>query len=100
MPRHYADFLNALRERLAGALAPCVHGLRGYRGQTTAGFGLGMMPGRAGGIVSTYFGGYLLGAAPATSAPFFIVLMLGVVCMFVGIRLVDKHLVAGTVRAH
>jgi len=58
-----------------------------------------MMLGRAGGIVSTYFGGYLLGAVPANSAPFFIVLMLCVISTFMGILLVDKHLVASTLKA-
>jgi MFS transporter, AAHS family, 4-hydroxybenzoate transporter len=68
-------------------------------GKRSGGLGLGMMLGRTGGIVSTYFGGYLLGAAPANSAPFFIALMLGAISTFVGIHLVDRHLVASTEKA-
>jgi AAHS family 4-hydroxybenzoate transporter-like MFS transporter len=60
----------------------------------STGLGLGMMLGRAGGIFSTFFGGRLLGATPQDSAPFFMAMLVGVVGTFVGILLVDRHLVA------
>lgn len=57
-----------------------------------SGLGLGMMLGRAGGIASTFSGGYLMGAVPAQSWPFFSALLLGVAGALSGWVLIDRHL--------
>jgi AAHS family 4-hydroxybenzoate transporter-like MFS transporter len=59
----------------------------------SSGIGLGMMLGRAGGIISTFSGGYLMGAEPAQSWPFFGALALGLAGALVGWLLIDRHLV-------
>ena len=57
----------------------------------SAGVGLGMMLGRGGGIVSTLSGGYLLGATPAASAPFFIAAGVGVGGAALALLMIDRQ---------
>ena len=49
------------------------------------------MLGRGGGIVSTLSGGYLLGATPAASAPFFIAAGVGVGGAALALLMIDRH---------
>jgi MFS transporter, AAHS family, 4-hydroxybenzoate transporter len=60
----------------------------------SGGVGLGMMLGRGGGIASTFSGGYLLGATPAASWPFFAASAIGVVGAALSLVMIDRH-VAG-----
>lgn len=57
----------------------------------SGGVGLGMMLGRGGGIASTFSGGFLLGATPAASWPFFLVAGAGVVGAAAALVMIDRH---------
>ena len=57
-----------------------------------SGLGLGMMFGRGGGIVSTFYGGRLLGAVAHQGNPYFFVMGVAILASLAGIGLVDRHL--------
>lgn len=61
----------------------------------STGLGLGMMLGRVGGILATFFGGRLLGATAADSSPFFVTVIFSIVAAIGATLLIDRHLPAG-----
>jgi MFS family permease len=56
-----------------------------------SGVGVSMLLGRFGGIASSWFGGQLLGAAVADSAPFYLSLLLAVAGIVAGLLIIDRH---------
>ena len=58
------------------------------------GLGLGMMFGRGGGIVSTFYGGRLLGTVAHQANPYLFVMGIAILSSIAGIALVDRHLAA------
>jgi MFS family permease len=56
-----------------------------------AGVGVGMLLGRFGGIASSWFGGSLLGATVADSAPFHVSLLCAVAGIVAGLSIIDRH---------
>lgn len=60
-----------------------------------AGVGIGMLLGRFGGVASSWFGGQLLGAGVADSAPFYLSLLVSAVGIVIGLFVIDRH-VPGT----
>ena len=60
-----------------------------------SGVGIGMLLGRFGGVASSWFGGQLLGATVADSAPFFGSLLIAVVGILAGLFIIDRHVQGG-----
>jgi AAHS family 4-hydroxybenzoate transporter-like MFS transporter len=59
-----------------------------------AGIGFGMLMGRVGGILASYFGGALLDLGHGSFIPFFAVLLVGAVLISLAAFIVDRHVTA------